>query len=95
MLREDAVPSTFSFATVTATKKLGAEQPEFPEVNWEMKCPALRAALNTIQVVFLKVVKVQALNLQAIAHKMMMRCMSVIASNEQFVMLKNLICCLM
>ena len=66
------MPSIFPFNTVTTTIKLRAELSGFLEISWDINCPALVAALNSIQIMFLKAVKVQALNLQATAHRMIM-----------------------
>ena len=57
------MPSIFPFNTVTTTIKLRAELSGFLEISWDINCPALVAALNSIQIMFLKAVKVQALNL--------------------------------
>ena len=72
-LREDAVPSVFPFDTATATKKAKGRTTRVSRGELGHEMSSIVTALNTIQVVFLKVVKVQALNLQVIVHKMMMR----------------------
>ena len=60
-----------------------AELLECLEVNWGMKWRPLVVALNTLQVVFLKAVRVQALKLQVAAavHNKIMMCMFINASS--------------
>ena len=79
MFREDAMPSMFPFGTVIATKKAKGRttRVSWGELGDEMS--SIKSSIEHYTGSVSKGSEDKALNLQAISHKMMMRCMSVIA----------------